>query len=104
MHRDEQRPRLAGGEDGSRVPAPGLLGKVLTLAAGAVLLVTVFMFSLLVFALVATGVLLVGGRLWWKTRDLRRQMRQQMREGPRSERVIEGEVIREPPRNDSDPG
>jgi hypothetical protein len=40
--------------------------------------------------LVAVGLLGVG-YLWWKTRDLRRQMR----ERPPGGRVIEGEVIRD---------
>jgi hypothetical protein len=95
---DERRLRLGGGGGSRRVGAPGLLGKVATIAAGAVLLVAVFMVSLLVFAIVATGVSLVGGYLWWKTRDLRNQLR----ERPTGERVIEGEVIREAASNDAD--
>jgi len=91
----EERLRLAGGDASRRVHAPGFLGKVVTIAVGAVLLVAVFTFSLLVFAIVVTGGLLVLGYLWWKTRDLRKQIRQQMRERRPSERVIEGEVIRE---------
>jgi len=66
-----------------------------TIAVGAVLLVAVFTVSLLVFAIVVTGGLLVLGYLWWKTRDLRKQIREQMRQRPTGERVIEGEVIRE---------
>jgi len=95
MRMEEERLRLAGGDGSRRVHAPGLLGKVVTIAVGAVVLVAVFTFSLLVFAIVATGGLLLLGYLWWKTRDLRKQIREQMRERRPGERVIEGEVIRE---------
>ena len=100
MRMEEERLRLAGGVGGRPVHAPGLLGKVVTIAAGAVLLVAVFTVSLLVFAIVAAGVSLAWGYLWWKTRDLR----DQMRERPTGERVIEGEVIREAARNDAEQG
>ena len=73
------------------MPLPGLLGKVVTIAAGAVLLVGAFMFSLLVFGIVVIAGLLAWGYLWWKTRDLRGQMRRQQPGG----RVVEGEAIRE---------
>jgi len=71
--------------------AQSLPAKVLTFALAAVLLVVAFMFSLLVFAILVTVGLLVWGYLWWKTRELRRQMREQ----PPGGRVIEGEAIRD---------
>lgn len=98
MRMDERRLGLEGGAGSRRLDAAALLGKVATIAAGAILLVAVFMFSLLVFAIVAAGVSLAWGYLWWMTRDLRAQMR----ERPTGERVIEGEVIREGARNDAD--
>ncbi len=55
------------------------------------MLVAAFTLSLLVFALLATIGLLVWGYVWWKTRELRRQMR----ERPPGGRVIEGETIRD---------
>lgn len=91
MGTDEEQRRLTGGEAGSHARSPGLLGKVLTLAAGAVLLVATFMVSLLVFAVLLTGGLLIGGYLWWKTRELRKQMR----ERPPGGRVIEGQGTRD---------
>ncbi len=55
------------------------------------MLVLAFMFSLVIFAALAVIALLAGSYLWWKTRALRRQMR----ERPRGGRIIEGEVIRD---------
>jgi Flp pilus assembly protein TadB len=74
-----------------------------TLAFGAAM-----MFSVLVFAFLALAALVFGGYFWWKTRALRRAMREQMRgqgfeEAPdgdtpgrdaRSANVIEGEAVR----------
>jgi len=71
------------------VPAQGLMGRIVTSALAVVLLVGAFVVSVFVFAIVATAVLLVGGYLWWKTRELRRQRRAQ------KGRVIEGEVVRD---------
>lgn len=71
--------------------APGLLGKLLAFAIGAVFLIVAFMVSMVVFAIALAGALVIGGYLWWKTRELRRQMR----ERPPGGHVIEGEVIRD---------
>lgn len=54
--------------------APGLLGRLLTFALGAALLVAAVTVSLLVLAVALTGGLLVGGFVWWKTRELRKPM------------------------------
>ena len=92
------------------VPEPGLLGRLLGIAAGAVLLVAALMFSVVMFAFALAAGLLAWGWLWWKTRDVRRQMREQMEtqrmgqspwddrhgDGPQADgRVIEGEAIRD---------
>jgi Flp pilus assembly protein TadB len=74
-----------------RAPASGFLGKFLTAVASAVVLVVAFALSLLIFAALVAIVLLIGGFLWWKTRALRRQMR----ERPAGGRVIDAEVIRD---------
>lgn len=76
---------------------PGFLGRLAALAIGALLLIAAFMVSVVVFAIALAGALVIGGYLWWKTRELRRQMR----ERPPGGHVIEGEVIRDdevPPR------
>ena len=57
----------------------------------ALLLVAAFTFSLVLFAVLVVVGLLVWTYLWWKTRALRKQMR----ERPPGGRVIEGEVIRD---------
>lgn len=100
-------------------PEPGLLGRVLGLAAGAVLLVAALMFSVVIFAFALAAGLMAWGYVWWKTREVRRQMREQMetqRDGQRmgqppwgeqhggepqpGGRVIEGEVIRDEGRDE----
>ena len=63
------------------VPAQGLMGRIVTSAAAVVLLVGAFVVSVFAFAVVATAALPVGGYLWWKTRELRRQLRERMQQG-----------------------
>ena len=65
--------------------------------ASAVVLVVAFMFSLVILAAVAAVALVAGTYLWWKTRALRRQMR----ERPPGGHVIDGEVIRDKAKLDS---
>ena len=91
MLTNDQRFRLGGNGPRFRAPAAGLLGKILTTVASAAALVVAFMLSLLIFATLAAIAMVVGGYLWWRTRELGRQMR----ERPRSGRVIDGEVIRD---------
>ena len=83
--------KLGGNGQRLRAPAPGLLGRLLTAVASAAVLAVTFMFSLVIFSAVAAIALLGGIYLWWKTRALRRQLR----ERPPGGRVIEGEVIQE---------
>lgn len=86
----------------------GVLGKLLTFIFGAAFLVVAFMFSLIALAVVAVVGVLIGGWLWWKTRAVRKQMREmqeqmQQQAGGRPSPeptvmeglIIEGEVIRE---------
>lgn len=79
--------------------------KLVAGVAGAGIFVLALMFSVVLFAVVATVGLAVWGWVWWKTRELRKQMREQMErqrqgQGPGAQGdadglVIEGEVIRE---------
>jgi len=79
--------------------------KLVAAVAGAGIFVLALMFSVVLFAVVATVGLAVWGWVWWKTRELRKRMREQMAQqgqaqtqanGARDEGlVLEGEVIRE---------
>ena len=91
MRPDEERLRLTGNAGSVGGSVAHMLGRVLAVATGAVLLVVAFMFSLLVFAFIAGAGLLVLAYLWWKTRDLRRHLR----ERPPGGLVIEGEAVRD---------
>ena len=91
MLTNDEQFRLSGKGPPFRAHASGLLGRFLATVASAAVLVVVFMLSFLIFAAVAAIVLLVGGYLWWKTRTLRRQVR----ERPLGGQVIDGGVIRD---------
>jgi hypothetical protein len=64
-----------------------VLRNLLAPLLGAILLILGFMFSLVILAVGALLGLGVWGYLWWKTRKLRRTMREQAAGG----QVIEGE-------------
>ena len=94
MHLDEPDARI--GYRGSAISrAKDLALKALVVLGGAVTLVSAFAVSLIFLAIGLVVVLTAGGYLWWKTRDLRRQLRAHMQTGsPQSTgEVIEGEVI-----------
>lgn len=91
MLTNDEQFRPGGNGARLRAPTPGLLGRILTTVTSIAALVVVLMFSLAIFATMAAIALLLGGYLWWKTRALRRQMRERPRDG----RIIEGEVVRE---------
>jgi hypothetical protein len=68
------------------------LKKLVTLVSGVVLLLLGLMFSVVVLVGVVVAGLLVWGYLWWKTREIRRVMR----EAPVNRQggdVIEGEAV-----------
>ena len=66
-----------------------LLTRILAALAGVVLLVVGFMFSLVLLAVLAVAGLVGLGWFWWKTRALRKTMKQRPTDG----HVIEGEAI-----------
>jgi len=66
-----------------------MIRNLLAVLAGAVLLVLGFMASLMVFAVMAVLGLGIWGYVWWKTRELRRVMRERAPDA----RVIEGEAV-----------
>lgn len=88
---------------GRQIQPTGFFGKLLAALATAGLLVLGLMFSVVVVAVALVVGLLFWGWMWWRTRDLRRRMREQMDrpmqapfgDMPSTEgRIIEGEVIR----------
>lgn len=99
MQDNDENFRLTGNSARTHIDSSGFLSKVLTFVTGAVLLVVGLMFSLLIFALAATAAGLILGFLWWKTREVRRQLR----ERPPGGRVIDGEVIQDSATTDAVP-
>src|SRR5512134_1958579 len=93
MHLDDPRARIAyRGSAMSR--AKQLALKTFVVLGGTVVLASAFVVSLVFVAIGLAVVLGFGGYLWWKTRELRRQLRAQMQgqHQPAGE-IIEGEVI-----------
>ena len=84
-----------------RGPKSGIVGRIVAGIVGAVALVVGLALSFAVFVGVATLAVIAGGWLLWKTRALRKHMREQMNERPAGGRIIEGEVIRDAARDDS---
>lgn len=72
----------------------GPLKKLVTLVGGAVLLVLGLMFSVVVLTGIVIVGLMVWGYLWWRTRDIRRVLRQTQApiDVPGGD-VIEGEAV-----------
>jgi predicted membrane protein len=67
------------------------LARIIAIAAGAALFVGAFLVSVVFFAVAFAVALVFVGFILWKTRHLRRQMRQRFDQGD----VIEGTVIRD---------
>ena len=82
-------------------PASGFFGRLITIAAGALLLVAALMFSLLALTVLLSAGLLVFAYLKWKTRHLRRHLDEHLREQAQPSQpqlapsgcVIDGEII-----------
>lgn len=77
---------------------PGLLRKTAAVIATVVLAVLALMFSAVLLAAILIVGTIAGAYLWWKTRELRKQMRAQMqdfqtRNATMQSEVFEGEVI-----------
>lgn len=84
--------------------SPGLLRKTATVIVALVLAGVALMFSAILLAAILIVVVFGGAYLWWKTRALRKLMREQMRDFPPqgatmrsdafADEVFKGEVIR----------
>ena len=83
--------------DSRRQQPKGIFAQVLTAILGIILLGAALMFSLVFFAVLAVAGLVFWLYFWWKTRALRKQIREQMQaqsvDAPVSETTAEGEVI-----------
>lgn len=77
MQFDRQQERLRQNGATMRPRPPGLLTKVLAVVIGAALLVVGFAVSLVMLAVLLGAAVVIGGVIWWKTRDLRKQLREQ---------------------------
>ncbi|MEO8038323.1 MAG: hypothetical protein ABI794_06105 [Betaproteobacteria bacterium] len=100
MPMNTERPGSTGNAAQYRVSGPtSLLGKVVAVVLGTAALVAAFVFSLVLLAVLLTGALVVGGYVWWRTRALRKTLREQQRTGWPAARVrgqvYEGEVLRD---------
>jgi len=93
MNHDNTRPRI-GQPDSVIARAKSLGVKALVVVAGAVVLASAFAVSLVVLAVALAIVLTCGGYVWWKTRDLRKQMRDRLQaQAAPPGRIIEGELV-----------
>jgi hypothetical protein len=92
---DEPRARIAY-RGGAISRAKQFALKGLVVLGGTAVLAGAFVLSMVFLTIALAVVLAVGGYVWWKTRELRRQMRVRMQEQsqPWSDGdFIEGEVI-----------
>lgn len=80
-------------------PPQTLLGRIVAFILSGVLIVLALMFSLVVLAVVAVGGLIFAGWFWWKTRTLRKAMREAAPapDRPGNGDIIDGECVRETP-------
>ena len=89
MQLDHERPGVSHRRSvGSRTR--DLFLKVIAIVVGAALVAGAFVISIVFFAVAFAIALVVVGYLWWKTRHLRKQMRQRVD----ARDIIEGEVIK----------
>jgi len=108
MGRSDEGPRVLGTSARMEWQLSNFLGRALALAAGTVVVVAAFAASLALIAVAFAAGLLAWGYVWWRTRALRRTLRERAAanaadygdqaaeaRGPVGGRVIEGHAIRE---------
>ncbi|TAH45728.1 MAG: hypothetical protein EYC67_10260 [Betaproteobacteria bacterium] len=100
MYKDDRLAGLFRTFAGRTAQAPSLLQKIVAGIGAVILFGLALMFSVVLFAVVVTAGAVVWAYLWWTSRKLRRQMR----DNPPGGLVIEGEVIREVRTRDGDAG
>lgn len=78
----------------SPAKSPGLLRKLAALIVTVAMVGLVLMFSAVLFAIIIVVGTIAWAYLWWKTRELRKQMRNfPPREVQREEKMSDGEVF-----------
>ncbi len=87
----QRRVRIIVRDSQGDIEPPSVLGRVAAAIVGTIALVVAFMFSVVALAIVAVIIVIAVGYLWWKTRDLRRHLR----ENPPGGRVIDGYSLRD---------
>lgn len=94
MRFDDNGPKLNYNGRNAPSRAMGVVAKTLALIGGAILLVSALALSILFFSVLIVGGVIIGGYLWWKTREIRRQIRTQFNsDQPHRGETIEGEII-----------
>jgi len=89
---NDQQPDFSRHDRAFRRKAPGTLHTLSAFVIGSVLFVLALTFSLVLFAVIAIGALLLWGYLRWKTRGRRQEAG---RSAPTGGHVIEGQAVRE---------
>lgn len=87
--RYQRRVRITVRDVPGDIEPPGLLAKIFAAMIGTAALIVAFMFSVVALAVVAVIIVIAVIYVWWKTRDLRRNLR----ENPPGGRVIDGDAI-----------
>ncbi|WP_144146932.1 hypothetical protein [Paraburkholderia sp. BCC1884] len=100
MQFDKQQDRLGQSGATMRPGSQSLLAKVLAIVIGAALLVVGFAVSLVMLAVVLGAGIVIGGFVWWKTRDLRKHLREQAMRAQQTH----GQQVRERPGQSMDIG
>lgn len=99
MRNDPRLDALFRTFDRSPARPVGLLQKIAAVVVGAIVFGLALTVSVVFLAFVVAAGAVIWGYLWWKTRDLRKAMREAQTQAPRGggrgALVIEGEVVRE---------
>ncbi len=96
MDPNDDRPRLAGPRSRTyrfEFAPRTFLGHVVGFVVGAAALVLAFVFSVVIFAVLAVLAVIAGGWLWWKTRQVRRELREAQSRIRPNEREVRGEAV-----------
>ncbi len=96
MDTNGDRPRLSGPQGRTYrfdFAPQTLMGRIVGFALAAVTLVLAFVFSLIVFVALATIGVVAGAWLWWKTRHVRKTLREAQSRARPGEREVRGEAI-----------